>query len=308
MLLRDLIREYTQSRTELPPAPPARPVPQTHVCPKCKMESGRTAVEQGAMICPACGAYFRMNARERITHTFDAGSFQELDADVTSVDFLSFPGYAEKLEKARKTTGENEAVLCGTAAIGGMFCATFVMDSSFIMASMGSAVGEKITRLFEFALAQRLPVIGFTASGGARMMTAAREALLPFGKEAPLLIAVTVLTSMEASDLQDLGITLSPADYAAKLAALTQRCGLDGVVCSAQEAVRFKQELGQAFKLVTPGIRPQGSEAGDQRRIMTPEQAQAAGVDYMVIGRPVTQSADPAATLRAINVSLSKEA
>ena len=99
MLLRDLIREYTQSRTELPPAPPARPVPQTHVCPKCKMESGRTAVEQGAMICPACGAYFRMNARERITHTFDAGSFQELDADVTSVDFLSFPGYAEKLEK-----------------------------------------------------------------------------------------------------------------------------------------------------------------------------------------------------------------
>ena len=133
------------------------------------MESGRTAVEQGAMICPACGAYFRMNARERITHTFDAGSFQELDADVTSVDFLSFPGYAEKLEKARKTTGENEAVLCGTAAIGGMFCATFVMDSSFIMASMGSAVGEKITRLFEFALAQRLPVIGFTASGGARM-------------------------------------------------------------------------------------------------------------------------------------------
>ena len=169
MLLRDLIREYTQSRTELPPAPPARPVPQTRVCPKCKTESGRTAVEQGAMICPACGAYFRMNARERITHTFDAGSFQELDADVTSVDFLSFPGYAEKLEKARKTTGENEAVLCGTAAIGGMFCATFVMDSSFIMASMGSAVGEKITRLFEFALAQRLPVIGFTASGGARM-------------------------------------------------------------------------------------------------------------------------------------------
>ena len=169
MLLRDLIREYTQSRTELPPAPPARPVPQTHVCPKCKMESGRTAVEQGAMICPACGAYFRMNARERITHTFDAGSFQELDADVTSVDFLSFPGYAEKLEKARKTTGENEAVLCGTAAIGGMFCATFVMDSSFIMASMGSAVGEKITRAVEYATAKRLPLVIFSASGGARM-------------------------------------------------------------------------------------------------------------------------------------------
>ena len=81
---------------------------------------------------------------------------------------------------------------------------------------------------------------------GARMMTAAREALVPFGKDAPLLIAVTVLTSMEASDLVDLGMTLSPADYAERLAALTQKCGLDGVVCSAQEAVRFKQVFGQS--------------------------------------------------------------
>lgn len=147
-------------------------------------------------------------------------------------------------------------------------------------------------------------MVNVHASGGARMMTAAREALLPFGKDAPLLIAVTVLTSMEASDLLDLGVTLSPAQYAEKLARLTQQCGLDGVVCSAQEAVHFKQTLGQAFKLVTPGIRPAGSEAGDQRRIMTPEQAQAAGVDYMVIGRPVTQSADPVRTLQTINASL----
>ena len=146
------------------------------------------------------------------------------------------------------------------------------------------------------------------ASGGARMMAAAREALVPFGKDAPLLIAVTVLTSMEASDLADLGVTLSPADYAERLAALTQKCGLDGVVCSAQEAVRFKQVFGQEFKLVTPGIRPQGSDAGDQRRIMTPEQALAAGVDYMVIGRPVTQSVDPAQTLKAINASLQRSA
>jgi orotidine-5'-phosphate decarboxylase len=140
------------------------------------------------------------------------------------------------------------------------------------------------------------------------MMTAAREALVPFGKDAPLLIAVTVLTSMEASDLADLGVTLSPADYAERLAALTQKCGLDGVVCSAQEAARFKQVFGQEFKLVTPGIRPQGSEAGDQRRIMTPEQASAAGVDYMVIGRPITQSVDPAQTLKAINASLQRSA
>lgn len=151
-------------------------------------------------------------------------------------------------------------------------------------------------------------MVNVHASGGARMMTAAREALVPFGQDAPLLIAVTVLTSMEASDLADLGVTLSPADYAERLARLTQNCGLDGVVCSAQEAVRFKQALGQSFKLVTPGIRPEGSEAGDQRRIMTPEQAQSAGVDYMVIGRPVTQSADPAQTLKMINASLRRGA
>ncbi|HBU8786585.1 TPA: orotidine-5'-phosphate decarboxylase [Escherichia coli] len=151
-------------------------------------------------------------------------------------------------------------------------------------------------------------MVNVHASGGARMMAAAREALVPFGKDAPLLIAVTVLTSMEASDLADLGVTLSPADYAERLAALTQKCGLDGVVCSAQEAVPFKQVFGQEFKLVTPGIRPQGSDAGDQRRIMTPEQALSAGVDYMVIGRPVTQSVDPAQTLKAINASLQRSA
>nr|HEK5430280.1 orotidine-5'-phosphate decarboxylase [Escherichia coli]HEK8407897.1 orotidine-5'-phosphate decarboxylase [Escherichia coli] len=151
-------------------------------------------------------------------------------------------------------------------------------------------------------------MVNVHASGGARMMAAAREALVPFGKDAPLLIAVTVLTSMEACDLADLGVTLSPADYAERLAALTQKCGLDGVVCSAQEAVRFKQVFGQELKLVTPGIRPQGSDAGDQRRIMTPEQALAAGVDYMVIGRPVTQSVDPAQTLKAINASLQRSA
>lgn len=151
-------------------------------------------------------------------------------------------------------------------------------------------------------------MVNVHASGGARMMSAAREALLPFGNEAPLLIAVTVLTSMEASDLADIGITASPAEHAERLARLTQRCGLDGVVCSAQEAVRFKAELGQAFKLVTPGIRPAGSEAGDQRRIMTPPDAQRAGVDYMVIGRPITQAADPAQALRDILASLKQEA
>lgn len=147
-------------------------------------------------------------------------------------------------------------------------------------------------------------MVNVHASGGARMMTAAREALQPFGKDAPLLIAVTVLTSMEAEDLRGIGIELSPADYAERLALLTKECGLDGVVCSAHEATRLKVSCGQAFKLVTPGIRPAGSSAGDQRRIMTPVEAAKAGVDYMVIGRPITQSPEPAETLREILKSL----
>lgn len=147
-------------------------------------------------------------------------------------------------------------------------------------------------------------MVNVHASGGARMMTAAREALLPFGKDAPLLIAVTVLTSMEAEDLRGIGIELSPADYAERLALLTKECGLDGVVCSAHEATRLKASCGSAFKLVTPGIRPAGTSAGDQRRIMTPFEAAQAGVDYMVIGRPITQSPAPAETLREILKSL----
>ncbi len=147
-------------------------------------------------------------------------------------------------------------------------------------------------------------MVNVHASGGARMMNAAREALLPFGNDAPLLIAVTVLTSMDADDLRGLGIELSPAEQAERLARLTQQCGLDGVVCSAHEASRFKQVIGQDFKLITPGIRPAGSDAGDQRRIMTPQQAVQAGVDYMVIGRPITQSANPAATLQEILTSI----
>ncbi|NJD84708.1 orotidine-5'-phosphate decarboxylase [Candidatus Erwinia dacicola] len=143
-------------------------------------------------------------------------------------------------------------------------------------------------------------MVNVHASGGARMMSAARKALLPMGKDAPLLIAVTVLTSMDADDLRGLGIELSPAEQAERLARLTHQCGLDGVVCSAQEASHFKQVIGQQFCLVTPGIRPADSDAGDQRRIMMPQQALQAGGDYMVIGRPITQSSDPAATLRNI--------
>ncbi len=140
------------------------------------------------------------------------------------------------------------------------------------------------------------------------MMTAAREALVPFGKDAPLLIAVTVLTSMEASDLVDLGMTLSPADYAERLAALTQKCGLDGVVCSAQKLCALNRYSVRSSNWLRRAFVRRGVKLVIQRRIMTPEQALSAGVDYMVIGRPVTQSVDPAQTLKAINASLQRSA
>jgi len=143
-------------------------------------------------------------------------------------------------------------------------------------------------------------MVNVHASGGERMMTAAKNALDSFGAQAPKLIAVTLLTSMADEDLVALGIPYSAADYAGRLAELTHRCGLDGIVCSAREASGFKARFGADLLLVTPGIRPAGSDAGDQRRVMTPEDARRNGVDYMVIGRPITQATQPAAALQAI--------
>lgn len=142
------------------------------------------------------------------------------------------------------------------------------------------------------------------ASGGLAMMEAAKKALLPYGDNAPMLIAVTVLTSMSDDDLKLLGINVPAFEHVQRLAKLTQQAGLDGVVCSAQEATALKSLLGQDFKLVTPGIRPVGSDAGDQHRVMTPPQAIAAGSDYLVIGRPITKAVDPLAALQAIHQSL----
>jgi orotidine-5'-phosphate decarboxylase len=143
------------------------------------------------------------------------------------------------------------------------------------------------------------------ASGGHKMMEHAQSELAKgFTKDKPLLLAVTVLTSMDQAQLNEIGITASPEEQVLRLAQLTKRSGLDGVVCSAQEASMLKRELGYNFTLVTPGIRPAGSEQGDQHRIMTPEQAVQVGADYLVIGRPITQSPDPVATLRAINSSI----
>ena len=148
-------------------------------------------------------------------------------------------------------------------------------------------------------------MVNVHATGGEKMMRAAKDALSIYGDKAPLLIAVTVLTSMEESELPLIGVNAPLDEHVIRLASLTKDCGLDGVVCSAQEASKLKNLLGSDFNLITPGIRPAGSAVGDQKRIMTPEQAVAAGSDYLVIGRPITKAQQPALVLREINDSLS---
>ncbi len=147
-------------------------------------------------------------------------------------------------------------------------------------------------------------MVNVHASGGEKMMVACRERLESFGNDRPLLIAVTVLTSMSDEDLAGIGITSSAEAHVSRLATLTKNSGLDGVVCSAQEAPRLKAEQGSDFQLITPGIRSLTADKGDQQRIMTPVDALKAGSDYLVIGRPLTQAPDPLAALEAIHAEV----
>lgn len=149
------------------------------------------------------------------------------------------------------------------------------------------------------AAAMGVWMVNVHALGGKRMMEAAREALANVGQR-PMLIAVTILTSMAQEDLHGIGINASPAQMVPLLAGLANDSGLDGVVCSAQEAFVLRQQLGRDFCLVTPGIRPANASADDQARIMTPRAALENGANYLVIGRPITQASDPLLALQDI--------
>ena len=138
------------------------------------------------------------------------------------------------------------------------------------------------------------------ATGGRAVMEAARSAIAP-GENAPLVIAVTVLTSMGPGDLGEIGVGGTPEEVVLRLATLTRSCGLDGVVCSAREAAALRAACGDDFRLITPGIRPADASTDDQQRIMTPAAAIAAGADYLVIGRPITRAPDPLQVLDRIN-------
>lgn len=137
-------------------------------CPNCHKDIPLSRLWANNQVCP-CGYHFRMKARQRIQMIVDDGTLNELFSDMKSSNPLNFPRYNEKLENVRTVSGEEEAVICATAKIGSQECCLFIMDSYFMMGSMGTAVGEKITSLFEYATENRLPVVGFTVSGGARM-------------------------------------------------------------------------------------------------------------------------------------------
>jgi orotidine-5'-phosphate decarboxylase len=150
-------------------------------------------------------------------------------------------------------------------------------------------------------------MVNVHASGGEAMMRAAREAVAGAARP-PLVIAVTILTSLADADLEAVGFAGSAADNAVRLARLARASGLDGVVCSAQEAARLREATGADFLLVTPGIRLEGDARGDQARVVTPVEATRAGANYLVIGRPITGSPDPVATLESIRQSLGESA
>lgn len=147
-------------------------------------------------------------------------------------------------------------------------------------------------------------MVNVHASGGAKMMATAKRALDNFDGPRPLLIAVTVLTSMDQQEFSQIGYSRTIEEQVLHLAKLANSSGLDGVVCSAWEAERLTKEIGGGFKLITPGIRPEGADKGDQSRIMTPAQAIIAGSSYLVVGRPITQASDPLTSLCEISESL----
>lgn len=137
-------------------------------CPNCHKDIPISKLWANQMTC-TCGHHFRVKARQRILSLIDKGSLNELFFDMKSENPLMFPGYSQKLETVQNASGEKEAVICATALIGKRKCCLFVMEPYFMMGSMGTVVGEKITALFEYATEHRLPVIGYTVSGGARM-------------------------------------------------------------------------------------------------------------------------------------------
>ncbi|MCW8922281.1 MAG: orotidine-5'-phosphate decarboxylase [Gammaproteobacteria bacterium] len=219
---------------------------------------------------------------------------------------LDFPGekkamqLVEKLdpELCRLKVGKELFTRCGPSLVKKLVASGFdvFLDLKF------HDIPNTVAKACESAAELGVWMLNVHSMGGAAMMAAARHVLNY--DDAPLLIAVTLLTSSGEKELGALGINETPADFVKRLAMMAKQAGLDGVVCSAQEAAMLKQQCGSDFLLVTPGIRPENASVDDQNRIMTPKRAIENGSNYLVIGRPVTQSDDPVRVLTAINADI----
>lgn len=219
----------------------------------------------------------------------------DFDSDTQALDL------ADKLDptSCRLKVGKELFTLYGPALVESLQSRGFEIFLDLKFHDIPNTVAKAV------AAAARLGVwmVNVHASGGTRMMQAARESIDSCSHR-PLLIGVTVLTSMSDAELGDIGISGTAASQVELLAGLAQRSGLDGVVCSAHEAMQLRRRFGPEFCLVTPGIRPADSAADDQRRVMTPPEALRAGSSYLVIGRPITQSEDPARAVENILADL----
>lgn len=220
---------------------------------------------------------------------------------------LDYPTMAQSLEMAKRLDPSQCRVKVGkelfTTAGPAILDELHKLDFDVFLDLKFHDIPNTVANAVSVAAKAGVWMVNVHASGGRRMMEASANALQKLDHKT-LLIAVTVLTSMDQSDLIEVGIDLTPEQHVKRLATLAQSSGMDGVVCSAQESSMLSSALGKDFVLVTPGIRPAGSEQGDQKRIMTPNQAMEAGSHYLVMGRPITQAADPIAVLTQVNRDL----
>jgi len=220
---------------------------------------------------------------------------------------LDFPAAEPALQLARRLSpqscrvkvGKELFTRCGPSIVGQLRDLGFEVFLDLKFHDIPRTVAGAVRAAAELGVW----MVNVHASGGRRMMIAAREALDDLAQP-PLLVAVTVLTSLSASDLRELGEVGSPGERVLRLAALAADCGMDGVVCSAQEAPDLRRQCGAAFHLVTPGIRLPGDDAVDQRRVVTPADALAMGADSLVLGRSITSRADPAGVLARLRAEL----
>ena len=221
---------------------------------------------------------------------------------------LDYPNQKQALEMAaqldparcRVKVGKELFTRCGPSIVESLHTSGFDVFLDLKFHDIPNTTAKAVRAAAEMGVW----MVNVHASGGRKMMETARNELEQVNGASTLLIGVTVLTSMERSDLADLGLDVDPLEHVKRLALLTEASGLDGIVCSAQEVTPLREVVGADFKLVTPGIRPADAEVGDQKRIMTPSDALTAGSDYLVIGRPITQADSPVEALAAIDAEL----